>query len=68
MVIIRKGKKVYGEYPSAYEVADDVGTLGKLIPEAYIGQVQRLLRQNAFSLAIRGCKARLGGGVIVEAA
>lgn len=66
MLILRKGKKMIREYSSAYEAAADVNTLGAIFPAEQIPTVQRFLQRNAFSFSIRGAKARLGGGVILE--
>ena len=69
MYIIRRGKKILKEYEngkSAYEIADDLETLNAIFPAERVGAIRRFLNQNAFALAIRGSKARLGDGVILE--
>lgn len=68
MLILRKGKKTIREYSSAYEVAGDVNTLAAIFPAEQIPTIQKFLQRNAFSFSIRGAKARLGGGVILESA
>lgn len=66
MIILRKGKKILGKYSEPYSVADDVNTLAGIFPAEHVKAVQQFIRRNAFSFAIRGAKARLGGGVILE--
>lgn len=68
MLRLRKGKKTIKEYAEPYSVADDVETLNSLFPSEQIPSIQRFIRHNAFGLSIRGTKARLGGGVMLETA
>lgn len=68
MIVLRKGKKVIKQYDEPFAVADDVDTLAALFPAAHVAQVQRFIRQNAFSFALYGARARLGGGVMLETA
>lgn len=66
MIILRKGKKTIREYSEPFAVADDVETLAAIFPAEQVAQIQRFIRRNAFGFAIRGAKARLGGGVMLE--
>ena len=66
MLILRKGKRTICEYSSAYEMADDENTLREIFTGENVAKIQQFLRRNAFSFAIRGAKARLGAGVVLE--
>ena len=66
MLILRKGKRTIREYSSAYELAEDENTLREIFTGENVAKIQQFLRRNAFSFAIRGAKARLGAGVMLE--
>lgn len=66
MLILRKGKKTIKEYDSAFAVAEDTETLRALFPADDIQTIQKFICRNAFGFAVRGAKARLGGGLMLE--
>lgn len=66
MLVLRKGKRTIKEYSEPFAVAEDVETLRGLFPAAQLPAVQTFLKRNAFSFAIYGARARLGGGVMLE--
>lgn len=66
MIILRKGKKIINKYESAFAVAEDTATLEAYIPSNQIEAVQKFIVRNAFGFAIRGAKARLGNGLMLE--
>ena len=65
MLVLRKGKKVHGEFKTVDALCES-DALAALIPAGRIAEVCRFLDRNAFTLAIYGARARLGGGVMVE--
>ena len=70
---LRKGKKVFAEYETAYDMAEDIEKVAEIlasngadIKEGGIEKLQDYLFRNAFLFAVRGYKVRLGDGWIIE--
>lgn len=68
MLKLRKGKKIYKQYETTFDAADDIEMLGKIYDgnEQYIKNAQRQLRQNCITMAIIGAQIRFGKGWILE--
>lgn len=65
-LVLRKGKKIINDYATAYDVANDDDTLKKCFPAERVPGIKDFLRRNAFAFCIKGGKARLGDGYILE--
>jgi len=66
MLRLRKGKKEVARFNSMFEFADMEALIIEHFGQRNLEAVQTFARRSAFGMAIKGSKARLGNGYIVE--
>ena len=67
MLHLRKGKKEIAKFDSMYDFANMTDLIINHFGEGNLRAVQNCACRNAFGMAIRGAKLRLGNGYIIEA-